>query len=556
MQCFFLLASDLIKKLSEIHQAGVLLGDVSPNNLMVDPKTSTVRFFDFETAVEPEGTRDQTSWSAMWGTQGFKRPTRAKAIELRSVDDWYSVGMLLYSFVLPVQSLFAIEPTSRELFIDQIAMVVGLPASVKNTIVLLWDGCPEAALQGIAFYLNSRNHAPQSVSPASSLVGGSEPLTSRGAILASIEDTLEGVASYLNTTLDVSRKDRLWPSDYRVYQTNPFGLAYGACGPLIALKDLRSEVSVTALQWLDKGINAWDQLPSGLHSGLSGIAWTYAELGLTERAVELIKRANNANRPDEVVNLADGLAGRGHANLFLYKTTSQSSLLGCALSIAEAIVRRAEITDNGVCWRDAATKEVRHGLGYGGSGIALFLLAAYQYSRTPELLTYARGAMDSEIVAAMGGGGALTWSRQGQSKTKDPYMITGGSGISSALLALWRVTGEERYLEQAKSAADGAYSRFAVMPGLFEGVSGIGETALDLYEATGQDEYLSRAFSIVESVLCYRIRRSQGITFPGRALLRISQDFAYGTAGIACFLTRMLTLRPRHIYDLRAVINK
>jgi hypothetical protein len=122
--------------------------------------------------------------------------------------------------------------------------------------------------------------------------------------------------------------------------------------------------------------------------------------------------------------------------------------------------------------------------------------------------------------------------------------------VASALIRFFEVLKEERYLSLAHRAARGCAVFFSAAPHLFEGLASMGETLLDMYRVTGEPRYLEQARGKAMQTLLYRIDRPQGVAFPGRYLQRISHDYGLGGAGIGLFLHRVATQGPRRFHDL------
>ncbi len=62
----------------------------------------------------------------------------------------------------------------------------------------------------------------------------------------------------------------------------------------------------------------------------------------------------------------------------------------------------------------------------------------------------------------------------------------------------------------------------------------------DMFYFLQDDKYINAAYHIAEAILPYAIPKPEGVAFPGTELLRISCDFALGSAGIGWFLHRLL----------------
>lgn len=137
-------ASSLITVVEQVHDSGVILADVSPHNVLVDPETLRLSLIDFESALIPEEDRDFMAFARQWVTPGFSHPERAIRDDVRYEDDIYGIGMLLYSTVVPAQAFFQLSPDARDLFLQEYIRM-GVPLEVKAVIDNLLNGSTEAA---------------------------------------------------------------------------------------------------------------------------------------------------------------------------------------------------------------------------------------------------------------------------------------------------------------------------------------------------------------------------------------------------------------------------
>lgn len=129
----------LIGMIEAVHDRGILLGDVSPDNIMIDPDSQAMWFVDFESAVLLDDEPEILKYAAMWETPGFAHPARSSRNRLLPFDDLYATAMVLYGAVAPVNPLFALKPDAASLFLDRF-VALGVPAAVKETINSLSRG--------------------------------------------------------------------------------------------------------------------------------------------------------------------------------------------------------------------------------------------------------------------------------------------------------------------------------------------------------------------------------------------------------------------------------
>ncbi|MCC6455720.1 MAG: hypothetical protein IT328_12290 [Caldilineaceae bacterium] len=140
-------AEVLIRMVAAFHERGVLLGDLSPRNILINAETLQMWFIDFESATLVDDRAEMLAYASEWGTAGFMHPGRASRSQLLPQDDLYAVAMILYSAVVPANYFFNLNPAAAAIFLDKF-IALGLPAEVKAVIESLLRGDAQEA-QGI-----------------------------------------------------------------------------------------------------------------------------------------------------------------------------------------------------------------------------------------------------------------------------------------------------------------------------------------------------------------------------------------------------------------------
>ncbi|MFD9616743.1 hypothetical protein ACFWB2_05535 [Streptomyces virginiae] len=143
------IAGRLIGMIEEVHARGVVLGDLSPNNILIDSETLRMWFIDFESAVHEDDDAALLTYGTRWGTPGFLHPDRASRDRLLPCDDWYAAAMLLYSGVVPATAFFALNPRAQDLFLDEL-VALGVPAQVRSVVSGLIAGRVDEARSVLA----------------------------------------------------------------------------------------------------------------------------------------------------------------------------------------------------------------------------------------------------------------------------------------------------------------------------------------------------------------------------------------------------------------------
>jgi hypothetical protein len=135
----------LIEMVGQVHEAGVMIGDVSPNNVLLDDATLQLSMIDFEGAVLREGDAEFMRFARSWLTPGFGNPDRRTRDHLLPEDDFYAIGMLVFGTVVNVQAFTAINAGALELFMDRFVSL-GIPEAWRATVRALQAGDTELAL--------------------------------------------------------------------------------------------------------------------------------------------------------------------------------------------------------------------------------------------------------------------------------------------------------------------------------------------------------------------------------------------------------------------------
>jgi len=525
---------NLIDAVQACHEKGIVLGDLAPDNIIIDEKSLAIRLIDFEGAVILNESGD--SDHAAMATLGFVSPRRILGEPLSSADDWYSLGSVIYSLILPLQPFFHLHPEAQDTFLLAVIKDQGLPPEVSDLISALFEASVPRAKHIVA----NEFSFPELRDAANEL-----------ATPADVEGAVRGIADHILATVDFARDDRLFPSDYRVFSTNPLSISFGAIGQALYLQSTFGAAPANVAEWILRQPVTVDDYTPGLYVGLAGMAWGLAELGYEGEARQTMDKAYQSPLLYESLDIFYGCAGTGLASLYWWYRTRDSKFLEKARELGDYILRAATDDPDGYYWRNV---DGGHHFGYahGGSGISLFLLYLHRATQDSRYLQYAIRGLDYEIAQAKHEAGYIVWSRTKESNILSPYWRYGNAGIGSVLIRFYSILKSERYLRLAHKAACYTASKYAGFPGQFMGLSGMGEYLLDMYHFTGDSHYRNEAMKIAAGVLLYAVPEPQGTAFPGEELLRLSTDYGTGSAGIGMFLQRLLQPANRLFHDLHS----
>ena len=369
-------------------------------------------------------------------------------------------------------------------------------------------------------------------------------------IAADIEMMSAGMARYVLATADYDRTDRLWPAHFHVFFTNPLNLAYGGCGPALFLREALQEVPAPVIDWLTRQPLDVESYPPGLYLGLAGVAYTFLELGLEDKAAATLAMIDASPLLYDEPGIFLGAAGWGLAALHFFVRTKQQAYLELAVQAGEHLLRAGEARGEARYWRCNQDGQIHYGFGYGASGIALFLLYLHMLTGREDFRRDALAGLEFDLINKIESQVGWQWKRFEDDKLLYPYWIHGSAGVGSILIRFYELLGIERYRDLAYRIGHDTFIKYSYIPSLFEGLSGIGEFMLDVFRVTGDETFLSNAFDIAETVTWFGIERPEGIAFPGRWLTRISNDYGTGAAGVGLFFSRLLRPKARLLVDL------
>jgi lantibiotic modifying enzyme len=348
----------------------------------------------------------------------------------------------------------------------------------------------------------------------------------------------------VKSSAQLDRKDRLFPADSEVFETNPLGIAHGAIGVLYAISKIDKKVDPALLDWVvAREINP-RQHPPGLAAGVAGMAWAMLEIGEAERAEAILSKGVDHPLLATSASLYHGAAGWGMANLKFWLTTGKGAYVDQAMHAGEMILAQALEGSAGLFWPEP-DGQIPLGLAHGAAGIGLYFLYLFAATGQARWKELAIKSFDHDIAQAVeqkwGGWSWRKW-RESEANIVCPYWEYGSAGMGIACLRFLAVLGDARYQELLEQIYPDCSRKYAVHPGRNMGLAGIGEFLCDAFQFTGQERFRASALRLADGIKLFAIREPEGLAFPcGGA--RISCDFATGTAGIMLTLDRLVSGR-------------
>lgn len=530
---------NLAAAVEALHDVGVVLGDISFNNVLVHPETLAVKVLDLESA-QMEGLAPLPRIM----TPGFADPAKKAAAAAAVADDYYAVGAILLFLLTRVNGLLGLKPGAWREVLAGMTADFGLPAAYTRALEDLLGAEAGSRSRPSALLASLPADAESVARPGLLEAGRADPARAEAAARAVAQ-----VCRFIKATADPGREDRLFPADPLVFETNPAGLAHGAAGVLVALRRIEGTVDEELVDWLQRRGTAAESCPPGLYSGSAGVAWALSELGRHEEAEALLKAGEEHPLLGGSAGLYDGLAGWGLANIRFWLKTGERRWLRNASDAGRRLLGSAAESPAGLSWRET-DGSVQYGLGHGASGVGLFLLSLDRALGGGPFAEGAERALAFDLANATASeSGSLSWRRASVGRnTLYPYLRHGSAGVGAVCLRFWKATGDDRYRRAVDGAALDCDRKYAAFPGRNEGLAGLGEFLLDAFLFTGEGRFLEGARRAAAGLELFQVRQEEGLAYPGNGLGRLSCDLATGSAGVALFQDRLLRPRPADFF--------
>jgi hypothetical protein len=543
-------ALSAIQGLRAIHGAGVIVGDVSPNNIMIDAEVGVARFIDVESAIEAGSA---SSWQRQWKTPGFARSNDDRT-EMTAADDWFGLGKCLVSAVMSFGEQSHLGGMSAEQMVDTVVEFVGLPHPYALAAKALLSGQPDEAE---AFLIALR---AQLAEPAAHLhrVDGalSRPLRATdqpiGAESLSSMELVARTANAIEGAYRGPEAHEFWPADPALYRSDRFCLAYGGCGVAAFLRSCDRLVPAS----FDAALSAYrpgQSADPGLFTGLAGVAFHAARIGDVGTAERMMQAIAGSSLRFTSTGVLCGEAGIGMGALSVSALTGSTTAAQIAHSAAAYLMETAVTDEHGhAYWRlTERTTPIHFGYLTGVTGVTFFLSQYAEAFGNQPARRLARQGMEYVLAnARTDQRGNLAWGVHTKDSRSLPYFGDGSAGIGSVLARLGLQWNDRDYLRLAERVAQSSFSRLALYTGQFTGLAGILELMSDMCGLGIEPGYHAKlGRDIIDGLKRYAVLRAHGVEFPGVPAVRLSCDAATGSAGVATAIARAAIGGPRDFID-------
>jgi len=497
--------ADLEQAVALIHERGVVLGDLHPNNVLLTLDGRLV-LIDFETAAGVEEGRRQTL-----ADPGFLAPRDRTGFDI----DRYALACLRLFLFLPLTSLLALDPGKAAQLADVIAETFPVPRAFLDEAVATISGRPE---------------------------NGGRPESRRTPRRSVIEPDPDGwrqaresMSAAILASATPQRDDRLFPGDIEQFETGGLNLAHGAAGVLYALAVTGAGRYPQHEEWLlHRALHpeSGGTTRLGCYDGLHGVAHVLHLLGHDSEArkvLDICAEELDGNQDRLGLDLYSGMSGIALNLLHFADVTGDESIRAAAHQAVAHVADR--LGDEDAVGTLSGGDHPHAGLLRGSSGPALLFLRLYSQTGHEQLLDLAAVALRQDLRRCVLREDDASMQVNEGWRTM-PYLADGSAGIGLVLDEYLSHRPDERFAAAAASIRRAAEAPFYVEPGLFWGRAGL-ITYLSHAHAPGTAAAVDPVVAAHVQRLAWHALDYQGhLAFPGEQLLRLSMDLATGTAGV------------------------
>ncbi|WP_219462095.1 class III lanthionine synthetase LanKC [Nonomuraea rhizosphaerae] len=472
------------RAIGSLHERGVVFGDLHPDNILLTGSGRVV-LIDYEVAtLAEEGARAALAHPA------FVAPADRQGTDV----DTYAMACLRLGLFAPQCTIMLPLHRAKVAHLGEIVRDT-FGCDVGPAVSTIAGGCPEEEMRALP------------------MPGG-----------ATWPDLREAMCRAITASATPERGDRLFPGD--VAQFRPGGglnLAHGAAGVLYALHSAGAGPFPAYEKWLlDRARKPVPGSGLGFYDGLHGIAYVLDLLGHRQHALDVLDVALRENWERLESALYSGLSGIG---LNLLNFGMERTALRVAGICADRLGGAEDVPEL------SGGTHPRAGLMHGSSGPALLFLHAYERTGDPALLDLAATALRQDLRRCRAAEDGSLQVNQGWRLL--PYLDEGSAGIALVLARYLTHREDETFATALRDLRLVARSGFFVQSGLFTGRAGV-------IAALGPDV----AHAQIKGLRWHALPYEGGLAFPGDQLLRLSMDFATGTAGVLFALSTVMGDQP------------
>jgi tRNA A-37 threonylcarbamoyl transferase component Bud32 len=532
------LATQLVDLVAEVHAAGYVLGDLTPNNVMVTDEGRLV-LIDLESALRSWEVTVRLTTKAYTAPEEIAR-TRLVAPAPAVTADLYGLGATLLHLASGSHPPAAEGARVVDLA-ERMAARNPVVAALRPVISTLLADDPAArpSLAEVRAFLREPADTPAPVPPA--------------PVDGLVEDMLAAIGGTMTPDAEW-----LWRPTVAGRRYDPCSVQLGAAGVLLVLNQAAragalTDLSVvdTTARWLADRLDAEPKVLPGLLFGRAGTATTLVESGelLDDSSIRAAGLALAHRLPTRwpIPDVFHGVAGAGMAQLRLWRTSGSAELLERARQCADEVLSVMRAAGERVSWTATGDTqlagEVHWGFAHGVAGIGSFLLDMAGVTGDERYADVARRCAETLAAVVDRDGAAAFWAGGEPDENADTVRLTGlcngSSGVGTFLLRYFAATGSAQARELAEAAAFAVRcANWTAHPVWCHGLASDGDFLLDCADVLGEPRYRDWAAETAEVIAARTVVRDGRRLTPDESG-NVVASFGNGYVGALSFLLRL-----------------
>jgi len=535
---------EVANMLGTIHARGFVYRDLSSMNVIVSQRG--LRLIDFELA-SPVGSPNE-AWVA--ATPGYSSPQVLDGHPADPADDIFSLGAFLYLVATNAEPGGAVTS-----LLDRPVRLLNpkIGRGVERVIERCLETDPGrrwSSTQEVEDALADAATARQTSTPVA-IAGGVIDADRYAGYARRLGDTIRDVAVEKDDGPQWVMNGPLGPSlEYR-------DLSIGRAGTILALAEVvdafRDPSHADILDRAATSLASTEIVPMpGLYVGEAGLAVALLRaaqvLDRNDLVVAALTRGHEvAKMPYGPTELFLGSAGRLRAHLVLWNETSDPNQLAAARACGEHILASARVDDDGTTdWIDpdpGAEPVAYLGYAHGVAGIGDALLDLYDVTSDGRYLECVHGSLatlEATAVRTLDDGSGLDWPRSAGDPLFAPLWCHGAGGIGTFFLhAATRGVADSALEHAAAAARMVAVAGRTLGPTQCHGLAGSIEFLIDMFQATGDDDYLREANTCARILEAFAFERDGKQVWCGDSPSEVDPGYLTGYGGVAVALLRI-----------------
>ncbi|MDQ0172332.1 lanthionine synthetase LanC family protein [Paenibacillus tundrae] len=554
---FYRVSSEILDIVQQFHDKGIVINDLTPNNIVVLTDDGSVRLIDLELAYVKDSSSQAKPLTGH--TPGYVLRGREHSQRSEYADDLYALGAVYYymaSSMDPYLKYRQSHLSAGKAYLDNLThtQLRGLGSLGIEIMSGQYNELSEIRKQLARLYEQEKVDVSRSEPVPVSCINETD-MTAEVVL-----HQAELMANKLHDSLDFSNPHQLYPENSMSKMFHPANFNFGWTGMAYGFHQLGEITQNRKYHQYAREVLEWllshtpyvpEETPESLYFGYGAVPWA---LALTAKALDdepLLRIAEDLavemTRHDPVqTNISHGAAGLGLMLLEVHRHGGCAELLTRADELGGFILEQEKRTEDGLSMWEVKEKTDKKGhesfgFSHGIAGIGYFLLALADVTGRDEYYSAVRRIVHTlERTSYEGLHGVRLWPASPEKPDALwVHWCNGSAGIGRFLLTAAETLQDPVCYRLGQQAADAvAQSTIFASFGQCHGIAGNGDFLL-MADRSFPGRYEAKLKEYTRSLHVLRSDRQEDLwMWPLEDMESFSPDYMTGYMGIYAFLLR------------------